>query len=70
MMKRRDFLKEIRGLSTEDKSGRVSGHAEEMMKLRFRSAAGQLDQTHNVRMTKKKLARVKTLLREEALKGN
>ena len=57
-MKRKEFLKEIGGLSTEDLRARANSMAEELMKLRFRNASGQLTQGHRIGELKRNLARV------------
>ncbi len=57
-MKRKEFLKEIGGLSTEDLRTRATTMAEELMKLRFRNASGQLTQGHRIGELKRNLARV------------
>jgi large subunit ribosomal protein L29 len=61
-MKRKELLKEINGLSTEDLATRARGMAEELMKLRFRNASGQLTQGHRIGELKRDLARVQTIL--------
>ena len=61
-MKKTEFLKEIKGLSKEDLKLRARQVAEELMKLRFRAASGQLDQAHRIGMLKKNLARIQTFL--------
>ncbi len=61
-MKRADFLKEIKGLSKEDLKQRARQVAEELMKLRFRAASGQLDQAYRIGLLKKDLARIQTVL--------
>lgn len=57
-MKRKEFLKELSGLSTEDLRARANSMAEELMKLRFRNASGQLTQGHRIGELKRNLARV------------
>jgi len=67
-MKRTEFLGEIRGLSLEEKKARSIQLHEELMKLRFRKASGQLEQQNLLKDTKLKIAQVKTLIREEKLR--
>lgn len=72
-MKRKDFLKEIGELSVGDLQTRANSMAEELMKLRFRSASGQLTQGHRIGEIKRNLARVQGLLTQknaEARKAN
>jgi len=63
-MKRRDMLKELRGLSASDLQARAKKTAEEAMKLRFRKASGQLEQSHRLGQLQRELARVLTCLKE------
>ncbi len=63
-MKRRDMLKELRGLSAKDLQERAKKTAEEAMKLRFRKASGQLEQSHRIGQLQRELARVLTCLKE------
>jgi large subunit ribosomal protein L29 len=64
-MKRKDYIGEIRGLSEQDLAERARTLSEELMKLRFRNASGQLDQHHRVREAKTSLARVLTVLKQK-----
>jgi large subunit ribosomal protein L29 len=65
-MKRKEFLNEIRGLSVEDLRARAQSFAEELMKLRFRNASGQLTQGHRIGEVKRNLARVQGMLSAKA----
>ncbi len=62
-MKRKDLLKELNGLSIDDLKGRAQANAEERMKLRFRHASGQLEQSHRLGQLKKEYARIQTVIR-------
>lgn len=64
-MKSSEFLKEIRGLSQEDLRKKARELAEELMKLRFRKASGQLEQGHLLSEVQRNLARVKTVLNSQ-----
>ena len=64
-MKRIDLLKELRGLSRDDLTQRARSVAEEMMKLRFRKATGQLEQSHRLSQLKRDFARIKSVLSEK-----
>jgi len=61
-MKTKDFRKEIQTLSQEELSTRAKALAEELMKLRFRAASGQLEQSHRLGQLRRNLARVRTEL--------
>lgn len=49
---------------------KVSGLKEELFNLRFQLATGQLENPMRIREVKKTIARIKTIQREAALKGN
>ena len=61
-MKSKNFINDIKELSTADLSAKVISLKEELMKLRFKGAAGQLEKPHLVAETKKNIARVKTAI--------
>lgn len=65
-MKRREFLKEIKGLDKGALHERATKLAEELMKLRFKQASKQLEKWHLLRETRRALARVQTALRQKA----
>lgn len=64
-MKRLDTLRELRDLSPAALIERSSDLGEELMKLRFREASGQLEQSHQLTTVRRNLARVQTVLREK-----
>ncbi len=57
--------KELRDLSIDELKQREKNLTEEVFRLRFRHATGQLDSTASKGNTKRNLARVKTVLREK-----
>lgn len=61
-MKKSDFWKEVEGLSEDELKKKSRDMAEELMKLRFRNASGQLDRGHLLTELKRNYARVQTLL--------
>lgn len=61
-MKKKEFMSEVKGMSLDELQERARQLAEEMMKLRFRKAVSQLEQTHHLRETRRNLARVNTLI--------
>ena len=65
-MKKDTYLKEIKDLPVAELQGKARGLAEELMKLRFRKAGSQLEQTHRLREVQRNLARVKTVLTQKA----
>ncbi len=65
-MKRKDYLAELKSLEIGDLREKVKQQSEELMKLRFRQATGQLEQQHRIAEVKKELARAKTELSSRA----
>jgi large subunit ribosomal protein L29 len=57
---------EIRKLSTEEMAGKISDSREELMKLRFQQVSGQLTDTNRLRIMRRDIARLETILKERA----
>jgi large subunit ribosomal protein L29 len=55
----------IREMSEADLRAREKDLSEQLMKLRFQKAIGQLDSGLKVRETRRDIARVKTILKEK-----
>ncbi|HEY3343589.1 MAG TPA: 50S ribosomal protein L29 [Anaerolineaceae bacterium] len=55
---------EIRLLSTDEISTRITDARNEMMNLRFQVVTGQLTDTSRLRVTRRNIARLETLLTE------
>lgn len=60
---------EIRELSADEMRQKAGDLSEELFNLRFRHGVGQLENTQKIQMTKRDLARVKTILKEIELKN-
>jgi large subunit ribosomal protein L29 len=60
---------EIRELSDQDLQRELESTQRETMNLRFRHATKQLTNTAEVRLARKKLARLKTVIREREIQG-
>ncbi len=60
-------VKEIRNMSSEDLKKKADDLKGELFNLRFRLATGQLDNPQSIKMIKKDIARVKTIIRERQL---
>ncbi|WP_071028095.1 50S ribosomal protein L29 [Peptoniphilus raoultii] len=60
-------VKEIRQMSSEDLQKKADDLKSELFNLRFRLATGQLDNPQSIKMVKKDIARVKTIIRERQL---
>ena len=61
--------KEIRDISSEELVQKVEDLKDELFKLRFQLATGQLENPLRIREVKRNIARAKTILRERELKA-
>ena len=59
--------RELRDLTPEELLKKKKDLKEEMFILRFQHSTGQLDNTARVRMVRKDVAKLETVLREKAL---
>lgn len=59
---------EIRNLSREDLVIKLADLKDELFKLRFQLATGQLDNPMRIREVRRTIARVQTVLRERELR--
>ena len=66
-MKIKDLQNEIKGLSQAELVAKEKSYKEELFNLRFQLATGQLENTARIKMVKKDIARVKTILAERKL---
>lgn len=66
-MKEKDELRELRNLEADELEKRSRDTRHELMNLRFRKASGQLEQTTQLNMLRRRIARIETLLREKQL---
>ncbi len=57
---------EIRKLSKEEIAVKLSDSREELMKFRFQQVTGQLTDTSRLRLMRRDIARLETILRERA----
>jgi large subunit ribosomal protein L29 len=55
---------EIRALSTDEIAAKISDAREELMKLRFQQVTGQLTDTSRLRIIRRDIARLTTILNE------
>lgn len=60
-------VKEIRNMSSEELMKKADDLKGELFNLRFRLATGQLDNPQSIKMVKKDIARIKTIIRERQL---
>ena len=59
---------DIRKLSTEELTKKISEYKEELFNLRFSQATGSLEKPSRIRELRKLVARMKTIVRERELK--
>ena len=59
-------VKEIRELTTAEMLDKEKQLKEELFNLRFQLAAGQLENTARIKEVRQSIARIKTVLREQA----
>lgn len=58
-------LEEIRALSAEAVQEKVNDAKEELMRLRFQQATGELTDYNRLRITRRRIARLYTILKEQ-----
>lgn len=61
--------KDIREKTSEELQKQLKDLQEDLFRLKFKFAIGQLEQTANLKTAKRNIAKVKTILRERELKG-
>lgn len=66
-MKSTDELKDLRALDRDGLSERLASTEHELMNIRFKQAAGQLEHTAQLRQLRKRVARIRTLLNAQKL---
>lgn len=59
--------KEITALTTAEMLDKEKQYKEELFNLRFQQATGQLENTARLKQVRKNIARIKTVLRQQAL---
>ena len=57
--------KELRNLKPGEIESKLTDAREELMKLRFQQVMGQLPDTSRLRMLRREIARMQTILREQ-----
>ncbi|TEB08276.1 50S ribosomal protein L29 [Pelotomaculum schinkii] len=60
-------VKELRELTDAELGKRLTDSKDELFKLRFQMATGQLDNPMKLQEIRRKIARVKTIIREREL---
>ncbi len=62
-------INEIRDMSTEELQVKLADLKKELFNLRFQHATNQLDNPQRIALTKKDIAKVNTVIRENELKA-
>ena len=60
-------VSEIREMTNEELIQKITDSKDELFRLRFQLATGQLDNGMKIREVKRRIARLKTILREREL---
>lgn len=63
-MKNRDFLQELKSKSQQELRATSKLLREQLMRLRFRKAAGQLAQPSQIGILKRNIARIETVVNQ------
>jgi large subunit ribosomal protein L29 len=58
---------EIRDLNPEEIKSKLADSREELMKLRFQQVTGQLTDTSRLRILRREIARMETIVREQTV---
>ncbi len=61
---------EIHGMTNDELTSKLADLKDELFKLRFNHATGQLENPNVITTTKKDIARIKTEIRARELKAN
>ena len=65
-MKRSEFLKGLQGKTADDLRGELEALRKEAFSLRMQSGVGQLPKNHLIRDVRKKIARLQTVMQQQA----
>jgi large subunit ribosomal protein L29 len=60
-------ISELRNLTLDELQGRLDDAKEEQFNLRFQQASGQLEDTNRLRILRRNVARIHTIIRERQL---
>lgn len=61
--------KELKGLSANELNVRLNDLKNELFNLRFQLATGQLENSSRIKLVKRDIARVKTVMRESEIQA-
>ena len=60
-------IEELRKLTTEELNNKIKENKEELFNLRFQQATGNLEKPGRLKVLRKEVARMKTIIREREL---
>ena len=63
-------MTELRELTKQELETRLEDLKEELFNLRFQKASNRLENSHQIRIVKKEVARINTLLTEREMQGD
>jgi large subunit ribosomal protein L29 len=63
-------IEEIRKLSDEELQTKIYDAKREYMEMRFQHVSGQLSDTSKLKLTRKDIAKMETIIRERSMKKN
>ncbi|ACV61247.1 ribosomal protein L29 [Desulfofarcimen acetoxidans DSM 771] len=66
-MKAKDKAKELREMTEDELNRKLTDSKDELFKLRFQLATGQLDNPMKLKEVRRRMAKVKTIIREREL---
>ena len=61
-MKKVEFINEVKNQSVSELNDRARSMAEELMRLRFKKATNQVEQSHRIKELRRNIARVQTFI--------
>ena len=65
-MKTKDFVKELNNKSVDELNNELVAAKKELFNLRFQNATNQLDNTSRIKEVRKNIARIQTVITEQA----
>ena len=65
-MKSKQFLEELRNKSVEELNADLDAAKKELFNLRFQNATNQLDNTSRIKEVRRNIARIQTVITEQA----
>ncbi len=68
-MKVNEVVKELRSLSDEELTARITEAKKELFDLRLKQSTGSLEKPSRIRELRKNVARMKTILKEREIGG-